>query len=208
MGENQRAKGLENLEEDLGAVNLLKRGAQTHPFKNLIKAMDLLFLEKSTLLCVWCAPNDFTHSIRGLKDPCNLATQSLRIHRLFIIDPSLIPRTYMAQTQCSLIRNRTKSLSLRVPEGSRQAQKGTCDQKQHIFYHNQAQLGLSLPEPGFPYSSLILSLATQQIPKNRHTLLALLQPSPPPIPGHSLEKPQTQRCLSCLYRAPLTLTPK
>lgn len=40
MGENQRARGLETLDGDLGAVILMKRGAQTHPFENLIKAMD------------------------------------------------------------------------------------------------------------------------------------------------------------------------
>lgn len=74
---DQRAKGLETLEEDLGTVNLLKRGAQTHPFKNLVKPMDRLFLEKSTFLCVWCTPNNFAHNIGGRKDPCNLPPELL-----------------------------------------------------------------------------------------------------------------------------------
>lgn len=115
MGENQRAKGLENLEEDLGAVNLLKRGAQTHPFKNLIKAMDLLFLEKSTLLCVWCTPNNFTHSIRGLKDPCNLSTQILRIQTLHYRPQ---PHTKDIHGPDSMFLN-TKQNKVIVPEGSR-----------------------------------------------------------------------------------------
>lgn len=107
--------------------------------------------------------------------------QSFCESRLYLIDPRLIQRTYMAQTQCSLLPNRSKSLSLRVPMGSQQARKGTLDQKkQHIFDSNQTQLELSRPEPRSPYSRLILSVATQQIPgtRDRHTLLALFIPTP------------------------------
>lgn len=145
MGENQRAKGPENLEEDSGVVNLLKRGAQTYRFKNLIKAMDLLFLEKSTLLCIWHTVTILHTVSEGLRTPTTYPHRCCK-STYYIIDPSLIQRTYMTQTQCSLLPDRTKSLSLRVPEGSRQAQKGTFDQQQHIFYRRQTQLELSLPE--------------------------------------------------------------
>lgn len=66
----------------------------------------------------------------------------------------------MTQSRCPLLPNRL----VIVPEGSQQAGKGNLDQKQHIFHHNPAQLGFRMPEPRFPYSSPILSPATQQIP--------------------------------------------
>lgn len=62
----------------------------------------------------------------------------------------------MAQSRCPLLPNRL----VIVPEGFQQAGKGNLGQK----HHKQSQLGFSLPEPRFPYSSPILSPATQQIP--------------------------------------------
>lgn len=39
-GGKAKSQRLKTLEEDLGAMILMKRGARTHPFENLIKAMD------------------------------------------------------------------------------------------------------------------------------------------------------------------------
>lgn len=88
----------------------------------------------------------------------------LAIHRPQVMDSSLTQRTYMAQSQCSFLQNRPKSLSPNVPGGSQQAGKRTRAQKQHIFYQKQAQHGFCLPEPGFPSRSLILCSVTQRIP--------------------------------------------
>lgn len=78
-GENQRARGLETWEEDWEAAILMKRGAESCLFENLIKGMDHSLSRKSTFLCVWCTPTFC--NVRGLKDPCNLSAELLGIHR-------------------------------------------------------------------------------------------------------------------------------
>lgn len=81
MRENQGARELKTLEEDLGAIILMARGAQTHPFENLIKAMDHSLPRKIHIPLCMVYPQQFYTHIRGRKDPCNLSTELLGINR-------------------------------------------------------------------------------------------------------------------------------
>lgn len=131
---------------------LTERGALDPPFRESHKNYGSFSSYKIHNPLYVVHPNNFTHNVR---DPSNLSAELLRLQ-----DSSFTQRIGMTQSRCPLLPNRL----VIVPEGSQQAGKGNLDQKQHIFHHNPAQLGFRMPEPRFPYSSPILSPATQQIP--------------------------------------------
>lgn len=133
---------------------LMERGTQSHPFENLIKAMDHSSLpRKSIFLCVWYT-SKISHNVRGLKDPCNLSAELLRLHRL-----QSHTKDIHSPESMFLTTNRPKSLSLRVPTSQ---EWNPRPEAAHLL-PQPGTVGFSLPKPGFPYSSLILSPVTQQI---------------------------------------------
>lgn len=120
---------------------LMKRGTQTHSFENLIKAMDHSSIpRKSIFLCVWYTFK-ISHNVRGLKDPCNLSAELLRLHRL---QPHT--KDIHGPESMFLTTNRPKPLSLRVPT----SQEWNPRPEAAPFTTTGHSLGLAYLSLGFP----------------------------------------------------------